>query len=452
MYTPLPDLPYEEIAEWERRRQRDLSKVKRGFPAHELDQERLHRVRDGKGNDTEQGVPRRRAPRRRALLVGICYGQSSDSNEFSKLKGPHRDVNKFRKMLTTVHNYRKEDIIVMKDLKKVQDRLVPTRENLVREIQALVRGAESGDRFVFVFAGHSDQQVQVLADNVQPEDDGRDEFIIASDGEKIIDNDLYRWLVAPLPTGSGLTAIIDSCHSGTMLDLPHRLCNRVYVPRISRGRRRTKTMHNCVARRGALHPDFLPVYNSAENQLPTPKHQDSVSKMPLYLDTTDLPQSTVSASMRSPLSAIQGSFLKGAAFTLSPASDTRDPALFCSGYCSHGGQFQESKPDVISLSACNDMQNAWEDARGRSMIWFLCEYLTDHRSRHHEEPSYYDLMMYINYKLHGVAIILHKWTREAKKKGSGIADAPPVYGEMVNFQAPQLSSLVKLNMEEKIHF
>ena len=39
-------------------------------------------------------------------------------------------------------------------------------------------------------------------------------------------------------------AILDTCHSGTMLDLPHHHCNNVYVPWQSKGERRTMSMQN----------------------------------------------------------------------------------------------------------------------------------------------------------------------------------------------------------------
>jgi hypothetical protein len=43
---------------------------------------------------------------------------------------------------------------------------------------------------------------------------------------------------------SVLQAILDTCHSGTLLDLPHYHCNSVYVPWHSKGYRRTATMHD----------------------------------------------------------------------------------------------------------------------------------------------------------------------------------------------------------------
>jgi len=38
---------------------------------------------------------------------------------------------------------------------------------------------------------------------------------------EIIDDDLHNLLVKPLPKGVRLTAIFDSCHSGTILDIPY---------------------------------------------------------------------------------------------------------------------------------------------------------------------------------------------------------------------------------------
>ncbi len=45
-------------------------------------------------------------------------------------------------------------------------------------------------------------------------------------------------------------ALLDTCHSGTLLDLPHFHCNRVYVPWESKGTRRTLTIQNS----NGLHP------------------------------------------------------------------------------------------------------------------------------------------------------------------------------------------------------
>lgn len=52
---------------------------------------------------------------------------------------------------------------------------------------------------------------------------GWDETILPVDYKSaghILDDDLYIYLVQPLVKGAQLTAIFDSCHSGTALDLP----------------------------------------------------------------------------------------------------------------------------------------------------------------------------------------------------------------------------------------
>jgi hypothetical protein len=56
------------------------------------------------------------------------------------------------------------------------------------------------------------------------EDDGNDECIYPVDFKRagsIIDDQLHAIMVAPLPAGARLTAIFDSCHSGSVLDLPY---------------------------------------------------------------------------------------------------------------------------------------------------------------------------------------------------------------------------------------
>jgi hypothetical protein len=55
------------------------------------------------------------------------------------------------------------------------------------------------------------------------EEDGYDETILPTDFKtagQIRDTELNRQMVAWIPRGVTLHAVFDSCHSGTMLDLP----------------------------------------------------------------------------------------------------------------------------------------------------------------------------------------------------------------------------------------
>lgn len=69
-------------------------------------------------------------------------------------------------------------------------------------------------------AGHGGQTKDLDGD----EDDGYDEVIYPVDFRQtghITDDEMHRIMVRPLQAGVRLTAIFDSCHSGTALDLPY---------------------------------------------------------------------------------------------------------------------------------------------------------------------------------------------------------------------------------------
>lgn len=72
---------------------------------------------------------------------------------------------------------------------------------------------------MFHFSGHGSQQRNYTGDEI----DGYDETLCPLDFETqgmIVDDEINETMVKPLPHGVRLHAIIDACHSGTMLDLP----------------------------------------------------------------------------------------------------------------------------------------------------------------------------------------------------------------------------------------
>src|SRR6478609_10988414 len=75
-------------------------------------------------------------------------------------------------------------------------------------------------RPLLTVAGHGGQTKDLDGD----EDDGYDEVIYPVDFRQnghIVDDEMHRIMVRPLQAGVRLTAIFDSCHSGTALDLPY---------------------------------------------------------------------------------------------------------------------------------------------------------------------------------------------------------------------------------------
>ncbi|GJN41046.1 hypothetical protein PR202_gn00370 [Eleusine coracana subsp. coracana] len=164
--------------------------------------------------------PRVRGCKKRALLVGISYA----GTEY-ELKGTVNDVNCMSFLLRERFHFPSDCILVMTQENKDPDK-VPTKYNLRQAMRWLVDGASSGDSLVFHFSGHGTQELDTNGDEV----DGYDEAICPADVEYkgvILDDEINATIVRPLGPGVTLHAIIDTCHSGTILDLP-------YLCRISR--------------------------------------------------------------------------------------------------------------------------------------------------------------------------------------------------------------------------
>ena len=73
---------------------------------------------------------------------------------------------------------------------------------------------------VYKIAGHGGQTQDLDGD----EQDGTDEVIYPVDFQQaghIVDDEIHQLVVKPLQAGVRLTAIFDSCHSGSVMDLPY---------------------------------------------------------------------------------------------------------------------------------------------------------------------------------------------------------------------------------------
>jgi uncharacterized caspase-like protein len=95
----------------------------------------------------------------------------------------------------------------------------PTKSNMRLALSWLVQGCQPGDSLVFHFSGHGSQQKDYNGDEL----DGYDETLCPTDFETqgmIVDDEINAVIVKPISHGVKLHAIIDACHSGTVLDLP----------------------------------------------------------------------------------------------------------------------------------------------------------------------------------------------------------------------------------------
>ncbi|XP_064993161.1 metacaspase-1-like isoform X2 [Musa acuminata AAA Group] len=154
--------------------------------------------------------------KKRAVLVGISY-----AGRQYELKGTVNDVNCMRYMLTEKFGFPAECILVLTEGERDPNR-VPTKENLRAAMRWLVSGCVAGDSLVFHFSGHGVQRLDSSGDEM----DGFDEALCPLDFESngtIMDDEINDTLVRPLRRGVKLHALVDACHSGTILDLPY-LC------------------------------------------------------------------------------------------------------------------------------------------------------------------------------------------------------------------------------------
>jgi hypothetical protein len=152
--------------------------------------------------------------RRRALLIGINYfGQQGE------LRGCINDVKNVSAFLIEKHGYRREDMVTLTD-DQPNPVMQPTKANIIRAMQWLVAGAQPNDALFLHYSGHGGQTEDLDGD----EEDGYDEVIYPVDFKTaghIVDDEIHHYVVKPLQAGVRLTAIFDSCHSGSVLDLPY---------------------------------------------------------------------------------------------------------------------------------------------------------------------------------------------------------------------------------------
>jgi len=279
------------------------------------------------------------------------------------------------------------------------------------------------------------------------EEDELEEFIIPSDAlddipifedaikHKLVitDRQLHEKLVTPLEKlkGCRLVALVDSCHSGTLLNLKHYRCNRVgdiksLVRRF--GRRILEPIHNNFV-------DMLRVDQEINVCCTAPAE---------YGETAPAENSAPDSG-----SAIPTKELK--------------PRRRCSGFCPRIPSFE--RPLVVCFSACKESQETKETEKGGSMTSAIVGLL-----RSNPNPTYAELMIaarngvrttcemgqrYIDENLK--KRVKEKRNFECPKFFAWLVADPETKGWKKKMDAevtpwdPQLSSLRPLNMHARLN-
>jgi len=395
-------------------------------------------------------TPFERTGRKKALLIGIS---TCKTEGYPKLTGPHEDVYKMRDLLLEIYGYTPSEITILLD---IEGYVQPTRDNILAAIAELVKDVKQGDQLYFHYSGHSTQRDNPRSNS---EEDGRDECLVPLDGEDmmIVDNQLHASLVEPLPSGSHLVAVLDTCHSGSLLDLRHYRCNRVYVPWTWRGRRNSEEIRNGILRRGARLLTLSHIRNHASSSFapslrsstgirePTRSGSGSTTKSglirigggpiaksgPLARMRTGNAEGSLRSLRTLSLSLPWANKKKKNTWILSFEEEARCQSPVgqfpCNGWCRNpekGSTLPEErkgddgvKADVIALASCKDAQMAWE-MDGVSMTSSLVDLL-----RENPHQSLKDLLFRISHATYSFALVRHKQSKLYKKQRKTYATA-----------------------------
>jgi len=150
--------------------------------------------------------------KKKALFIGINYFGTQ-----AELRGCINDVKNVSQLVCQRYGF--QNCLYLTDDQQDQSK-VPTYDNIINGMKWLVDGAQPGDSLFFHYSGHGG----TAKDTTNDEIDGFDETILPVDYNRsgqMCDDVIYANLVKPLPKGCRLTAVFDSCHSGTVMDLPY---------------------------------------------------------------------------------------------------------------------------------------------------------------------------------------------------------------------------------------
>ena len=148
---------------------------------------------------------------KKALLIGINYTSTPDD----QLNGCIDDVVNMRNTLIDAYDYESANITLLRD-DELRAMYQPTRDNILNQLKSLVAQSGSLAEIWIHYSGHGSQMRDMNSDEV----DKLDEILIPIDYQSkgvITDDDL----LSILKTIKCRTILLfDSCHSGTVCDLP----------------------------------------------------------------------------------------------------------------------------------------------------------------------------------------------------------------------------------------
>ncbi|KAF4618947.1 hypothetical protein D9613_009841 [Agrocybe pediades] len=377
---------------------------------------------------------------KRALLIGINYSNIP----LWRLRGPQADVEIIKRLLIDLYGYDQGNVVVLWDKAGTPPHLLPTKENIMREIDALAASGAKHNFFmckshrfiappsewliIYIVCGHSYQREEDKTLAKPVEDDGMEEYIIPSNaliadnlnGSAILedyiitDKVLKKRLVKPMKAGCQLITLFDACHSGTLLNLRHYRCNefegiwnrtRIACREALNYIDGTTAMKNENARRNGIEPrkpsalPTLPIRRDSielhrpRSQFPPPARQSTIQVTESNIFPTpprgliQKPPSQMTADsscLESNLAALK--WIKNTCRKIIKGGTSNH----CSGFCPRNPM--RDRPQVFCFSACADSQMTFEGSKSGSMAQTIAEHL-----RKNPTPTARELMTAIKF-------------------------------------------------------
>lgn len=148
---------------------------------------------------------------KKALLIGINYINDSDIT----LNGCIDDVINMRNMLIDAYDYDSSNILTLRD-DDIHSIHQPTRDNIINHLKRLANESDKLDELWVHYSGHG----SLITDNKSLNADKMENILVPVDYKTkgfILDIELLA-IVKTIKCKTML--LFDSCHSGTMCDLP----------------------------------------------------------------------------------------------------------------------------------------------------------------------------------------------------------------------------------------
>jgi hypothetical protein len=173
---------------------------------------------------------------KKALLIGINY-----LNTPYQLNGCIDDTTRMKDLLLS-HGF--TEFKILTDLTDVK----PTKTNILSELKKLIIGSKAGDVLFFYFSGHGSYTYDINNDEL----DGKDEMIISSDLQGVIDDELKSILQNNIPREVTIIGLFDSCHSGSIFDLKFNYLDSTNYDKYSENNKVSECQGNVIMISGCM--------------------------------------------------------------------------------------------------------------------------------------------------------------------------------------------------------